>query len=248
MSNFETSTLETIEPLNGPGEYIYRTGDAPVLITQKNQTHEGVISAPFNFYSDKYLLNKADIFQKKDMLVKFSLQDKVIVFTENNSTTENCTTIKGHLKYDPDLLKMGINSNKTYTSQQLADLLKFNRSLFESSDECMNLVTKLKNFTASVTNEINNIDDKQGTKTIGFAQKIKHELNLSFVLKCTVFIGVNETAKFKVEIMFDLRDKAIEFWLESVELKEISDHQINDIIQNEIKHFIQNDIPTIQIG
>ncbi len=237
-----------------PGSYTFLTGAAPEEFIQKNTEHTGVITAPTDFFVTKHVLTRQDAgnitvtdFNFADMLVKFSLSEGWIEYIENNSTTEKGAVIKGKIYTFPGLKELGINTQKTYTSQTLADKLKFSRSLFQSSDECMNMVTKLKKFTATINTEIDNIDDKQGNKKIAFAQKISHELDLTFTLSCPIVSGTGDKKTFKVEIMFDLRDKAIEFWLESVELKEISDSFLESEITKLLEPFKIQGVPIIQI-
>ena len=110
----------------------------------------------------------------------------------------------------------------------------------------MNIVTKLKNFTAEVSQKIDAIDDKQGTKQLSFMQKVSHEVQLYFILSTPVILGATRSLKFKVDIHFDLRDKAVEFWLESVELKEATDQIKTDIISEQIDRF-QKLIPVIEL-
>ena len=46
-----------------------------------------------------------------------------------------------------------------------------------------------------------------------------------------------DVRSFKVEIRFDVRDRAVTYWLESVELKEIMDADRDDIIDQQLQYF-----------
>lgn len=246
------NTLEVLPSgagLNTPGTYTLLTGDADKQFYQKSAKHETVITGPADFFCRKHNdQNKpiSDVFAFHDMLLTFSISKGEIIFIENNSTDEPCTTITGKLHFNKDLESLNINKNYKYTSQQLADVLKFNRRLFADPDECMNIVTKLKNFTAEISQKIDAIDDKQGTKQISFMQKVSHEVQLHFILSTPVILGAARSLKFKVDIHFDLRDKAVEFWLESVELKEATDSLKTVIITEQIDRF-EKLIPVIEL-
>jgi len=245
MNNSE-NILKDNAIFGAPGEYDIRTGALNNVEQHKSSTYTGVISAPYDFFHKKYNILGCQDFDKFQMLVTYSIDKGSITFIENNTTDKGAAVITGKIELNPQLAKLGINTQKTYTSQQLADLLKFHRILFHDSDECMNIVTKLKNFVADVNTHIEDINDKQGTKSSAYAHKISHQLNLTFVLSAPVMTA-GQSVKFKVEIMFDIRDKAIEFWLESVELKEIFDAEKNESIKSEIAQFNAAEIPTIEL-
>ena len=245
--------MEQTINVEGPGPYTFRTGSLPAIIESSGQTTKGTITAAAEFFKAKYVAGDKDSDEKRkfyftDMLVVYNISSGELDFSENIATTEKGSNIKSSLVVNPDLNTLQINSQKTYTNQQLADVLKFNRLLFESSDECMNMVTKLKKFSATVTSEIINENDNQGNKKLMYAQKLAHELNLSFTLNCAIFVGVKNVSKFKVDIEFDIRDKSIEFWLTSVEMKEIMDQAKELIITEQLKPFIEKGVPCIQIG
>jgi hypothetical protein len=242
---------EEIMKFTEPGHYLYRNGKLPEPIISAGKDTNGVITAPADFFKAKYvngdmLTNENVLFRFTDMLVSYSIEDGTVFYEENIASNEGSTKIKGSLKLNPDLKVLGINTQKTYTSQALADVLKFNRLLFKSPDECMNMVSKLKKFSATIATEIVNSNDNQGNKNLSYAQKIATEMNLSFTLSCTLFSGRTEAITFKVDIEFDLRDKAIEFWLVSVELKEIMDTTKEVIVLDEVSIFKNKGVPCIQ--
>jgi len=235
--------------LNTPGTYTLLTGDAERIFYQASRKHDTVITGPADFFCRKHFNDEGSIsshFEYFDMLLTFSISKGEITYIENNSTDEPCTTIIGKLHFNKDLESLNINKNHKYTSHQLSDILKFNRRLFADYDECMKMVTTLKNFTADVSQRIESIDDKQGNKQSAIIQKIYHDVQLSFVLNTPVIIGDTKPLKFKVDVHFDLRDKAVEFWLESVELKEATDEIKTNVISAQIEKF-SGLVPVIEL-
>lgn len=250
--NFEQIT-EMVSNLPIPGEYSYRTGTLPPMVQPAGIETSGAITAPGDFFRAKYkagdkLTNENVIFRYTDMLVKYNMEEGTIEFLEDIASTNASSRVNGKLRMNKDLKALSINTQKVYTSQQLADVLKFNRLLFDNSDDCMNIVSKLKKFSAQISTQIVNSNDNQGNKNLTFAQNVATELNLSFVLHCDIFTGIYSNVKFKVDIEFDLRDKTIEFWLVSTELKELIDQRTKDIIDDQLISFKTVGVPCIQIG
>lgn len=244
-------TLPTGAGLNTPGVYSILTGDAEQKFYTKDSRFTGVITAPADFFLKKYAdpseaAFASEAFEFCDMLLTFSFSKGEVTFYENNSTDQKSTTITGKISINDDLEKLKINKDHKYSSQQLADVLKFNRRLFADPDECMTLVTNLKNFTADITQRIEAIDDKQGNKVSSYMHKVAHEVKLSFVLSLALINGSTSPSKFKVDVHFDLRDRAIEFWLESVELKEVLDDMRRNLVTDEVARF-RGYIPTIEL-
>ena len=114
--------------------------------------------------------------------------------------------------------------------------------------ECMKLVSSLRNFSAKIGHDLSEMNDTKGNKMNTMVQSVKTDFDLNFVLSCQIFAGVQSKKTFKVEILCDVRDKALELWMESMELKEIMDEEKEKIIRNVLVPFQEAGVPIVQIG
>lgn len=181
------------------------------------------------------------------MLVTYNLHKGEIIFNDNVVDDSGRAKIVGKLTEFRDLDRLSINQDYKYTTQKLSDVLKMSGSLFRDRSECMELVNSLRNFSVEIGHVISESNDTKGNKLSSFAQNVSAKFKLSFILKCNIFSGVEDKKEFKVEILCDVRDKALELWLESVELKEIIDSEKEKTIISELVHF-KSKVPIIQIG
>ena len=234
--------LELVLNNNGP-DVNFRTGSLGDLPKIKRNTLEGTITAPASYFKDKYLNTTVDrdavpfMYHEKDMLVEFSHSEMTIVYNENISTAEGGVTVKGKLSLEPDLKSLKINENQIYSPRELSDKIKMLPSLFEKREEWTNLVKNLRNFSVEANRKIEELDDDKGNKTSSVIQTLAASFELNFNLKCRIFSGLDVVKSFKVEINVDARSKAVELWLESVELKEIIDDLSKGIIDKEVEVF-----------
>lgn len=244
--------LEVVLNNNAP-EVNLRTGSLVDLPKIKRNSLSGTITAPASFFKDKYLNQTVDrqgipvMYHEKDMLLEFSYSEMTITYNENISTSEGGVTVSGKLSLEPDLKSLKINENHVYSPRELSDKIKMLPSLFEKREEWADLVKNLRNFSAAATSKIEELDDDKGNKTSLAVQTLATSFNLNFNLKSRIFSGLDIVRSFKVDINVDARSKAIELWLESVELKEIIDDLSEEIINEEVEVF-QGDVrvPIIQ--
>lgn len=234
--------------LTTPGEYHFRTGDAPEIIKNDTGIFKTTINGPWEFYSKKYGVNSSQNFPKEGMALRFSYEEKSLIFYENVKDTSGGLIIEGSLNLSKELVNLEINSGKAWTSSHLSQLLKFNRLLFANTEECLELVTNLQKFTAKITTEIQDINDKQGNKTQAIIQQASHQIKLQFTLAAPVFKHDQNKSTFMVNINLEVRDRAIEFWLESVELKEIIDSRVREEIDAQVTKFDNVGIACLQKG
>lgn len=246
-----------------------RFGTLPDIPQRASYSFEGTIKAPFEYFKARTRLfsNEApgiisydnngnilpstliqlqqNIWNKFAMVVEVDRENSSILFIENNLTTVASAEVKGSLCLTTEISNLGINARKVYTSKSLSDLLKMNRLLFAESEESMRIVAALRDFAAQVHTEIESANDDKGNKRQVFDQKISQKHELSFTLNWPVIVG-EDKCKFKVEICYDIRDRQIEFWLESVEMHEaVMSSQIT-LIDQEIKKFQEAGITVIE--
>lgn len=115
------------------------------------------------------------------------------------------SSYEGALRLDPRFEKFGINSGKSYTTFELSDFIKMNRSHFETKDKAMMLVTQLRQFKAKVDKDVENSDDGRGNKKILLAQAVESNIPESFRINVPIFKGF-EKVSIEVEISINASD------------------------------------------
>jgi len=215
-----------------------RIGELPPVLIRKDYTFKGSIRAPYAYFSRKNVLSEGDpmLFDLFTMVVEIDRAAMRITYMEDNHSTEGSAVILGSASLTPELTALGINTIKKYSGLQLSDTLRMNRLLFALPDDCIRIVSALRDFKAKIEQDIQAADDKKGNKTSSFDQRIQQPHDLRFTLNWPVISGEAKT-KFLVEINYDVRDKAIEFWLESVEMHEAIQEQCQALIDGQISLF-----------
>lgn len=175
----------------------------------------------------------------------FSFEKRSITLFVHEHDHEGSVIIRGRMTPNPVLAALKINQNELTTPKNMAAQLKMKRLLFADLNEHLTLISNLEKFKIRVEQELVNEADKTGQKRAVFEQKVKHEIPLSFTLDTQIFLGYPEQ-KFKVEVCFDVRDRAVEMWLESVELYELMNTLTIDAIQAEVTKF-EADFPDLAI-
>lgn len=227
---------------------------APIPTKRYGAEVRGRLTAPYLYFSGKRRLVAEEgrqkwldgrpFFDLTDMLVVVNRPEMVITWQENNHLAEPAARVVGAINVNPHLLKLGINSGKKYTARELADVLKMNRLLFSSREDNMVLIAQLMDFRARVEKDIQVTDDKRGNKVDAVAQTVTTKVDLGFNLFCPVLDDVKKVA-FRVEINYDIRDRAAEFWLESVELHEYIQEESGRLIDEEVAKFLADGLTVI---
>ena len=111
----------------------------------------------------------------------------------------------GTLSLDPRFEKFGINSGKSYTTLELSNFIKMNRTFFETKDKAMLLVSDLRKFKAKVDKEVENQADDRGNRRILLAQAVESNIPESFKLTIPIFQGY-PAQTLEIEISIDPGD------------------------------------------
>jgi hypothetical protein len=145
-----------------------------------------------------------------------------------------------------EYLRFGINEGKYITGLELSDLIRMNRSCFESKQKAMELVTIMRNFKAKVTTQIEASDDKKGNRTALVRQVVEGNQPPSFELFIPIFKGQPKQT-FTVEI--DIDPDTLQATLVSPDAQDIiaetSDQLIDEVLAGMER--ICPEIPIIEI-
>lgn len=213
---------------------VLREGAASRVLDQKAPEKiniAGVLSTPFD-----WLDKRVDTINQKEAYVlvereKFSL---TLVINESDPYTQG--KISGTAELSEIFRKFGINDpNVGWTPAKLGQFIRLNRSAFEDKDECMKLVSALKNFTAKAKSEIEKQRDPSGSRADVYRQSVESNLPKAFTVKIPIFKG---PAKIEFDVEFDhyLTDGEVFLQLVSPGAKELTDQfrdeAIDAVIEN----------------
>lgn len=225
--------------LGDANEVIWREGAAPENFkVRKGIKVQGTIGVPLVHLAKETITEHEDSVEelkpgRPNVIDESYLtidRDKMeIVFVEFAGKEYESRYI-GKLSFSPDFEKFGINQNQSYTPLGLAELIKMNRSFFESKTEAMKLVSELRNFEAKVNKEVEAKADDRANRKVLLAQTVSTNVPNGFKLKLPIFKGADPKV-FEVEIGIDPMDLSCR--LISPEANDIVNDTKNDIIDDQ---------------
>lgn len=204
MENQERLLAVNIGEYKGekPIEVVYRTGMAAKaqesLATKAPESISvsGVISTPFD-----WLEKRVDTIDQKEANIKVNREEMSITLTINEKDSYTKNTFFGEVQLSEVFAKFGINNEKkAWEPAKLGQFLRLNRCVFEEKEQCMVLVSTLKNFTANAKAEIQKQRDPSGSTADVYKCQVESNLPKSFSVCLPIFKG---TAKERIEVEFD---------------------------------------------
>lgn len=220
----------TMDNVGDTATLIIREGSAAKIFEPQRVSLCGTINSPA-----KYCEIHTDL-DKKKAIIKFSY-DGLFIVLDCDPSDELAPKINGKMEINSDLNKFCINDDEMFSISELLKLLKMNRIYFAQRDTLAPLVTNLSKFKVKVDTEIQKEEsDNRGNKKDSVEVKVTSDIPLAFTLKMPLYKGAEEST-FKVDICFDVRDAALELWLESVELAELLKEQAKSAIDDQLKKF-----------
>jgi hypothetical protein len=177
----------------------------------------------------RYVSQRGNI-DKKIAVILINRDLMQIVFTEIPNYAFS-TKITGKLELSSEFKAWEINQKKTYTPEELADFIKMHRSQFEKKADAAKLVTELRSFTAKVTKDIEDKNDKRGNVDLVRRQVVESNLPESFKLKIPIFKGQQEKS---LDIEVNVDPRSLECYLISADAQEIIDNTKNEIMDAEL--------------
>lgn len=177
-------------------EIVIRTGKALELKEPIGVTITGIIDTPL-----RWLERRNTIIDQEQCYIHVDRESMEIFLTigEHNQDKD---VIGGRLMLSEEFKKFGINMGNYITGMELSDLIRMNRSCFESKTKAMELVTIMRNFKATITTQIEASDDKKGNTAQLRRQTVEGNQPPSFELNIPIFKGM-EKQHFTVEIDID---------------------------------------------
>ena len=198
-----------------PIEIIQRTGQAaqavdPLPLKKPEAISlKGVIDTPA-----KWLEKRVNTIKQDEANVVVDREAMTIKLTINEKDAYNKNTFTGAVALSETFVNMKINDpSDAWIPTRLGQFLRLNRGIFEDPEQCMILVSKLKNFTAKAKSEIQKMKDPSGSVAEIYKSEVESNLPKSFVVNISVFKG---TPKQRIEIEFYLYLKDSDVYLQLV--------------------------------
>lgn len=142
--------------------------------------------------------------------------------------------IVGRLQFTDELNQFHINKSKMFSKDELVKLIKFNRMFFADATKHREMVTAFQKVSSIVNIKANDNSDERGNKERAYVKDVTTNAPTEFLLSVPIFKGFPATT-FKVEVCLDVIDGVSRFWFESVELHEITQSQIDQIFDEQLK-------------
>lgn len=221
----------------GVGEIVIREGKA---VEQREPTRvqiNGTIDA-----AARWLETRFDCLKEKTCHVLVD-REKLTISLRCNENNAYGTVICGRLELSPEYKRFGINEGNYITNFEMAELIKMNRSFFETKTVAMKLVTDLQNFKAKVDKEIEQFDNKRGDRRILVNQAVEHNLPEAFNLILPIFKG---TEKQTVAVEVYVNPSDFSCTLVSPEANDLVEEMKNRLM-DEVLERIKNRCPDIVI-
>ena len=222
------------------GNVTIRFGEAAKVYDPRKVDINGVIDSPL-----KWLEKRNGIIDVNKCHITCS-RDKMFILLEIDEHNEFCDLVRGSLILSEEFRRFGINQGNYVTCMELSDLIRMNRTCFESKNRAMELVTIMRNFKAKVLNEIENIDDKKGNVSQVRRQTVEGNQPPSFDLCIPIFKG-QPKQKFTVEI--DINPDTLQATLVSPDAQDLIVETRDKLIDDVLLRIEQTapDIPIIEI-
>lgn len=233
-----------------PIEVIHRVGNAPQPVQPlemkkpESISASGVITTPLD-----WLEKRIDTIDQKQANIKVNREQMSIVLTINEKDYYTKNTFTGKVEFSETFEKFGINNDSAgWIPAKLGQFLRLNRGVFVNREDCMRLVSTLKNFTANAKTEIQKQRDPSGSMAEVYRSQVESNLPKSFTVNVSIFKG---TAKTPIEVEFDhyLKDGDVILQLVSPGANELAedyrDKCIDDVLDGIRK--IAPDIAILEI-
>ena len=163
--------------------------------------------------------------------------DKAARTISLNTDPENVynTIVTGRLEVSDDLKPFCINQEKLFDRATLLKLIRFNKALFEDGSKHAALVESLQRVAFKTQAQLEQESNNKGRIRDLIDKSVDAGAFIDkFILSAPIFKGEGKV-KFTVEINYDATDTGvIQFWLESVELKEQMDNALDTIFEREL--------------
>lgn len=224
-------------------EVVIREGKAKEIEVNKQIYQECELTSLTSFISkrrDAEWANARQVLLENDSLVIVN-RDQGKITLNVSPSEERGAKIIGKLTYNPDLLLFNINVGTYFSRESLVKLLRFSRRFFKDHLVWEETLKKLQALTVGVNANITNETDTRGNKNVAFQKVLTTSAPLSFSLTMPIFKGV-DASTFSVDICLETTESSVKFWLESIELDELTENiknlMFDKVLEPLKEHFV----------
>jgi len=165
-------------------------GNAPKQLDEKAPVAveiKGTIGAVQEYLSKR--VNSGQ-FEQKDCHILVNRDKGVIHLIFNERDAYRMGQVAGVIETNPKFDEFGINNSSiVWQPAELGLFIKMNRTYFPDRNQCMELVSTLMNFTATVNSSLQNSIKQNGDRGDEFRQTVNSNLPESFKLMIPVLKG-----------------------------------------------------------
>jgi hypothetical protein len=204
-------------------------GAAPPQYNNHPVDISGNIDAPSRFIEGR---NEDFKSSRRHCLV--SKTDGVIRLILNEQSAVDKYVIQGKIQVAKKFTSLGINAERTYTPEELANKLKLLRSMFVSNMEHASICATLRNLKAKVNAQIDKADDRKGNVTENFKQTVISNMPDSIKLKLPLLEG-EDPIEIEVNVILEAHSSDIRCSLESIDASELIETQFTKRVEEEIE-------------
>lgn len=219
--------------------------ELPVLEPDKVDI-KGTISAIANFLEKRWNLEGQIDHAHTHVLVDRDNLKMVLVCNETDK--RNKMQVTGTIEVSRQYKDFHINDyDKDWVPLDLGNFFKINRTYFENTETNMELVTKLKKFTADIKAHVDKHKDDNGSLNLKYSQAVDSNLPKSFVINIPIFKG-SAAERITVETDAMVNGTDVSFHLVSADAASIYESARDNVIDSEIARIkeIAPEIPIIE--
>ena len=142
-----------------------------------------------------------------------------------------CGIVSGTIKLSKVFTSFGINTNKEWEPEALAQFLKMNRTYFKDRNENMKVVNALKTFDAKVNQAVKRDRQENGNKDYSFRQAVDSNIPEKFKL-CLPVISGGPSLDIEVETYATIDGMNVNIMLQSPGANDIIEDIRNEYINS----------------
>jgi len=220
----EEKLVFNVSGLEG-NELIVRHGEALEQHDPVKTVIEGQIDAVY-----RWIKLRLSQFIKLKQHIVVDIDRMTIRFLEDENNPFG-TVVWGKLELSKIFQKFQINTGHEWTTFELADFVRMNRSYFATPNAAAELVTTLRNFKAKIEKEKELSDDKRGNTSMVLRQIVESNLPKSFSINIPIFKG-REVISLECEV--DINPANLNCQLVSPQAEEIKQTSVENIINEQV--------------
>lgn len=210
-------------------ELTIREGDALSVHHPENTKITGAIDAP-----SRWVESRKGLFDPKKSFTKINRDEKTITMHVDEQAANGWYNIQGRLLLSKEFAELGINTEKQYSPNQLANVLKLRRSIFEKPTDHAFIISTLRNIKAKINKQMEESDDTRGNIGKHFEQTVESNMPEAFTITLPLIKGEPKVT-FQVNVLLHANGGDIVCTLESLDAAEF----IDDICERRIDEEIE---------